>query len=59
MAPRVSRTTRIGDGRYAFDLKTEEGVESFIAALAAAGASLVSVQPLRTSLEDVFMESVK
>jgi hypothetical protein len=34
-------------------------VESFIATLAAAGASLVSVQPLRTSLEDVFMESVK
>jgi ABC-2 type transport system ATP-binding protein len=59
MAPRVSRTTRIGDGRYAFDLKTGESVEAFIAALAAAGASLVSVQPLRTSLEDVFMESVK
>jgi hypothetical protein len=34
-------------------------VEPFIAALAAAGASLVSVQPLRTSLEDVFMESVR
>ena len=32
------------------------GPEPFIAALAAAGASLVSVQPLRTSLEDVFME---
>jgi ABC-2 type transport system ATP-binding protein len=59
MGPRVSRTTRIGDGRYAFDLKTEEAVEPFIAALAAAGASLVSVQPIRTSLEDVFMESVK
>lgn len=59
MAPRVSRTTRIGDGRYAFDLKIEEAVEPFIAALAASGASLVSVQPLRTSLEDVFMESVK
>ena len=59
MAPRVSRTTRIGDGRYAFDLKTEEAVEPFIASLAAAGASLVSVQPLRTSLEDVFMESVR
>ena len=59
MAPRVTRTTRIGDGRYAFDLKIEEAVEPFIAALAAAGASLVSVQPLRTSLEDVFMESVK
>ena len=59
MAPRVTKTTRIGDGRYAFDLKIEEAVEPFIAALAAAGASLVSVQPLRTSLEDVFMESVK
>ena len=59
MAPRVSRTTRIGDGRYSFDLKTEEAVEPFIAALAAAGAALVSVQPLRTSLEDVFMESVR
>ena len=59
LASRVSRTTRIGDGRYAFDLKTDEPVEPFIAALAASGAALVSVQPLRTSLEDVFMESVR
>jgi ABC-2 type transport system ATP-binding protein len=59
MAARVSKMTRIGDGRYAFDLKTEEAVEPFIASLAASGAFLVSVQPLRTSLEDVFMESVR
>ena len=59
MLARCSRMTRIGDGRYAFDLKPGEAVEPFIAALAAGGASLVSAQPLRTSLEDVFMESVR
>ena len=59
MLARCSRMIRIGDGRYAFDLKPGEAVEAFIAALAAGGASLVSAQPLRTSLEDVFMESVR
>ena len=59
LQPRCARLTRIGDGRYSFELKPAEAVEPFIAALASAGGALVSVQPLRTSLEDVFLESVR
>lgn len=56
---RVSRVTTIGDGRYTFDLGPAEAPEPLIGELAAAGASLVSAAPLRTTLEDVFMERVK
>ncbi|MEZ5317210.1 MAG: ABC transporter ATP-binding protein [Vicinamibacterales bacterium] len=51
-------TTSIAAGRYAFELAPEVRPEPFIAELAAAGATLVSVTPLRTTLEDVFVESV-
>jgi len=51
--------TAISEGRYSFDLKTAERPEPFIAELAAAGAALVSVSALRTTLEDVFMERIQ
>ena len=57
--PRVRRATRIADGRYSLELGADDRPESFIADLAAAGASLVSVAPRRTTLEDVFMERVR
>lgn len=56
---RVARVTPISDGRYTFDLRPDQPVEPFIAALAADGASLVSAAPTRTTLEDVFMERVR
>ena len=56
---RVTRATRISDGRYSFDLGPAERPEAFVADLASAGAALVSVVPLRTTLEDVFMERVR
>ena len=56
---RVSRVTLISDGRYSFDLGGQERPEPFISELTTAGASLVSASPLRTTLEDVFMERVK
>jgi len=59
LRPRVSRITAIGDGRYTFELGPTGAPEPLIAELAAAGASLVSAAPLRTTLEDVFMERVK
>jgi ABC-2 type transport system ATP-binding protein len=51
--------TAIGEGRYGFDLGAAERPEPFVAELAAAGAALVSVTPLRTTLEDVFLERVQ
>jgi ABC-2 type transport system ATP-binding protein len=56
---RVAKATRIDDGRYAFQLLQEVRPEPFIAELAAVGASLVSVAPIRTTLEDVFMKALQ
>jgi len=53
------RGTRIGDGRFAFELPAGMPPEPVIADLAASGATLVSVTPLKTTLEDVFVESVQ
>jgi len=53
------RATRIGDGRYSFELDGGQPPEPLIAELAAAGASLVSVLPLKTTLEEAFVELVR
>jgi ABC-2 type transport system ATP-binding protein len=55
VAPSVARSRRIADGRYSFELSAESRPEPFIADLTSAGACLVSVSPLRTTLEDVFV----
>ena len=55
---RVRKLTRIADTRYSFELGPDDRPEPFVAELAAAGAALVSVTPLKTTLEDVFLEHV-
>jgi ABC-2 type transport system ATP-binding protein len=56
---RAVAVTSIGDGRYSFDLRAQDRPEPFVAELAAGGAALVSVTPLRITLEDVFLERVQ
>jgi ABC-2 type transport system ATP-binding protein len=56
---RVVKATAIGDGRFSFDLSARDRPEPFVAELIAAGALLVSLAPLGTTLEDVFMERVR
>ncbi len=58
LGPR-GRVRSISAGRYAIELPASERPEAFIAELAAAGASLVSLAPLGTTLEDVFVQSVR
>lgn len=58
LGSRVSKLTRIADDRYSFELAAHDRPEPFVAELAAAGASIVSVTPLRTTLEDVFLAHV-
>jgi ABC-2 type transport system ATP-binding protein len=55
---RTRRFTRLGEGRYSLELAAGERPEPIVADLAAAGAVLLSVTPLRASLEDVFVERV-
>ena len=58
IAAETAKVTEIADGRYCFELSPGQRPEPLIATLSAAGATLVSVSPVRASLEDVFMEAV-
>jgi len=53
---KAKRVTRITEGRYTLEL-AHTRPEPVIADLAAAGAAIVSVLPLRTTLEDVFVRA--
>jgi len=59
LAHREVKVVEIADGRYAFELPADSAPEPFVAELAASGGTLVSVTPLRTTLEDVFLERVR
>jgi ABC-2 type transport system ATP-binding protein len=54
----ATRVTTIGHGRYAFELPVEPSPDRVIARLTAAGATLVSVNPIRDTLEDLFVQQV-
>jgi ABC-2 type transport system ATP-binding protein len=58
LGPRVSRVTEIGDGRYALELSRDVRPERLAADVVAAGGTLVSVNPLRETLEDFFVRQV-
>jgi ABC-2 type transport system ATP-binding protein len=55
---RVLRAERIGDGRFALDLPLAEPPERLLTELVASGAKLVSLNPIRATLEDFFVERV-
>ncbi|HYN08123.1 MAG TPA: ABC transporter ATP-binding protein [Vicinamibacterales bacterium] len=56
---RVRRTTRISDRRFSLELPAETRPEALVADLAGSGASLVSVTPLRATLEEFFLQVSK
>jgi ABC-2 type transport system ATP-binding protein len=58
LSPRATSVTRIGDDRYMFDLPVEPAPDRFIGDLSASGAALLSVNPLRDTLEDFFVKQV-
>ena len=55
---RARRVVTIGDDRYAIDLPPDGRPEELLRELAAAGATPVSLNPLRETLEDVFVRRV-
>jgi ABC-2 type transport system ATP-binding protein len=55
---RVRGAVRISEGRYTLDLPLEPPPEQLLAELTAGGAHLASLNPIRETLEDVFVESV-
>jgi len=58
LGSRVRGSTRIGDGRYMLELPLEPAPEQLLGELTAAGAHLVSLNPLRQTLEDFFVAQV-
>ena len=58
LGPRVSRMTAIADGRYALELDRDARPEQLAADIVAAGGTLVSINPLRETLEDFFVRQV-
>jgi ABC-2 type transport system ATP-binding protein len=58
LAARVRRSVRIGDGRYLLELPLEPPPDRLLGDLSAAGAHLVSLNPIRQTLEDFFVAQV-
>ncbi|MEP6919184.1 MAG: ABC transporter ATP-binding protein [Acidobacteriota bacterium] len=56
--PRVRRATEISHGRYNLDLALDTPPDRLLSDLTAAGASLVSLNPLHDTLEDYFLQRV-
>jgi ABC-2 type transport system ATP-binding protein len=54
----VVRATAVGEGRYALELPLTPPPERTLAALVAQGAALVSLTPIRDTLEDFFVQQV-
>jgi ABC-2 type transport system ATP-binding protein len=54
----VVNATAIGNGRFALELPLSAAPDRVLADLTAGGASLVSINPVRETLEDFFMRQV-
>ena len=54
----VMRVTMVGPARHALDLPLDPPPEKTLAALIAQGACLVSLTPIRDTLEDFFVQQV-
>jgi hypothetical protein len=58
-ASRISRAHPIGGGRFALELPAEASPEQLLLELTAQGGQLVSLNPIRETLEDFFVERVE
>jgi ABC-2 type transport system ATP-binding protein len=56
--PSTSRITEISPGRYTLELPLAQAPETLIPEIAATGAAVISLNPMRDTLEDFFMRRV-
>jgi ABC-2 type transport system ATP-binding protein len=59
LGQRVRRAVCIDEGRYALELPVESSPDQILAELTAGGAHLVSLNPIRDTLEDFFVRQVQ
>jgi ABC-2 type transport system ATP-binding protein len=55
---RARRVVRISEGRYTIELDAEAQPDQLLSELASSGASLVSLNPIRETLEDFFVQQI-
>jgi ABC-2 type transport system ATP-binding protein len=55
---RATRLVRLGDGRCSIELPAETSPDGIVAELTAGGATLLTLNPIRETLEDYFVEQV-
>ncbi len=58
LGSRILRSVRISEGRYTLELALNPPPEKLLGELTSAGASLASLNPIRETLEDLFVQSV-
>jgi ABC-2 type transport system ATP-binding protein len=58
LTPRARRVTEISHGRYAIELSLDQPPERVLTDLTSTGAKLVSLNPVRDTLEDFFVKRV-
>ena len=58
LRPAATRLTEISPGRYTIELPLAETVEQMIPVLAGSGASFISLNPLRETLEEFFVQRI-
>jgi ABC-2 type transport system ATP-binding protein len=58
LTAQARRVTEIAPGRYSLELNPDAPLDRLLATLSAGGGSLVSLNPLRETLEDVFLRYV-
>jgi ABC-2 type transport system ATP-binding protein len=59
VAPIVRRSTQISPGRYALEIPVEHPPDKLLSDLVVTGARLVSINPVRDTLEDFFVRRVQ
>ena len=58
ISSRATRVTKIGEDRFSFELALGQPVDRILSEMTAGGAVLVSLNPIRETLEDFFVEQV-
>ena len=58
ISSRATRVTKIGEDRFSFELPLGQPVDRILSEMTAGGASLVSLNPIRETLEDFFVQQV-
>jgi ABC-2 type transport system ATP-binding protein len=59
VTPRLTAATSLGEGRFSLELPVTVAPEHILSELLAAGARIASVNPVRETLEDFFVEQVR